>query len=116
MGVAHATEVNDLKTELAKLKQEKDAEIERLSKENSVLEEKAKGYQQFGQDKEKALVDASDALRALKRKADVWLAELTRIHHAFASKFLLSEHLFLHASCFDMCLCCRGLPAHRECC
>jgi uncharacterized protein YlxW (UPF0749 family) len=91
MGVAHATEVNDLKAELSKLKEERDAEVERLKKENSTLEEKAKGYQQFGQDKEKALVNTSDALRALKRKADAWLTELTRIHHAFASKFLLPE-------------------------
>ena len=92
MAVAHATEVNDLKSEMAKLKQEKDAEVERLTKENAVLDERAKGYQQFGQDKEKALVDVSGELHVLKGKIEVWRAEFTRIQSVFASKFLFSEH------------------------
>ena len=112
MAEDHATEVNDLKAELAKLKKEKETEVERLTKENTVLEEKAKGYQQFGQDKERALVNTSDALRALKGKTEVWLGELTRIHHAFASKFLPPEHLFLLVPRSDMYHCCSGLSTH----
>ena len=93
MAEEHKTEVDALKAELAKLKQEKEAEVERLTKENALLEERAKGYQQFGQDKEKALVDASGELHILKGKIEVWQAEFTRIQSVFASEFLFSEHL-----------------------
>ena len=44
MAEEHILEVDALKTELAKLKQEKDAEVERLTTENACLEKVAKDY------------------------------------------------------------------------
>ena len=88
-------EVAKLKTELAILTEKHSAEIQALTMDRYHFKEMAKGYQEFGQDKEKDLLAARDELHAMKGKAKVWLDEFNDIQSTMSCK-----PFFLHFLCF----------------
>ena len=88
-------EVAKLKTELAGLTEKHAAEIQFLTTNRDHFKDKAKGFQEFGQEKERDLLAARDELRAIKGKAKVWLDEFNKIQSMMSHK-----SFFLHFLCF----------------
>ena len=89
-------EVAKLKVELAGLTEKHAAEIQALTTDRDHFKEKAKGFQEFGQDKERDLLAARDELHAMKGKAKVWLYEFNKIQSMMSRK-----PFFLHFLCFQ---------------
>ena len=79
-------EVAKLRAELVSLAKKHDTEIQVLTKDWDHFKDQAKGYQEFGQDKERDLLAARDELYVMKGKAQVWLAEFTKIQAMMSCK------------------------------
>ena len=79
-------EVARLKAELVSLAEKHTTEIQVLTKDRDHFKDQAKEYQEFGQDKERDLLAARDELHVMKGKAQVWLAEFTKIQATMSCK------------------------------
>ena len=87
--------VAKLKSELASLAKKHTAEIQALTKDRDHFKDQAKGYQEFGHDKERDLLAARDELHIMKGKAQVWLSEFTKIQETMSHKPYLPPFFYL---------------------
>ena len=81
-----------------------------------------KGYQEFGQDKEKDLIAARDELHVMQGKAKVWLNEFNKIHMTMSRKplflpsFSACESVFALNLSFDSTSYRRTFPPLQRLC